>query len=151
MKYQELSNFFELVEKTTRRLEMTAYLVELLKRTPPGEVDKVIYLMQGKLAPDYEGVELGVADRLTLRAISIASGLPISELDKTYKRVGDIGLVAEQALSKSKHKSIVDFFGTEVKKKLTVERVYETLLKIARATGEGGCGLHPERRAAPTG
>ena len=116
---------------------MTAYLVELLKRTPPGEVDKVIYLMQGKLAPDYEGVELGVADRLTLRAISIASGLPISELDKTYKRVGDIGLVAEQALSKSKHKSIVDFFGTEVKKKLTVERVYETLLKIARATGEG--------------
>ena len=70
MDYSIIADTFEMMEKTTKRLELTDYLVKLLKSTPSELIDKVVYLMQGKLYPDYEGIELGVADKLALRAIS---------------------------------------------------------------------------------
>jgi len=138
MYYEELAKAYAKIEKTTKRLEMTALLVELLKNTPPDIVDKVIYLTQGKLAPDYVGVELGVAEKLAMRALSLATSVSLSEIEKLYKEKGDLGLVAEHILSTRKAVSLLDFFGTsETKQKLTVKRVYDNFMKIARASGEG--------------
>ena len=138
LKYEILATFYERIEHTTRRSEMTAYLVELFKRTPPEIIDKVVYLTQGKLCPDYVGLEFGVAEKLAMRALSYATGVSLSEIEKLYNKFGDLGKVAEHILSTRKTVSILDFFGVQTKREhLTVERVYNTFLKIAKATGEG--------------
>jgi len=130
MDYSVIVDTFEMMEKTTKRLELTDYLVKLLKSTPSELIDKVIYLMQGKLYPDYEGIELGVADKLALRAVSISSGLSTDKIEKMYRETGDIGGAAELAL---KTKAQTTLFSELI----TVERVYSTLDKIAGLTGEG--------------
>ena len=131
MEFSVLAEAFERIEATTKRLEMMEYLVDLFKRTPPEIIDKVVYLTQGKLYPDYLGMpELGIADKLAMRAISMASGRPVAEVEKAYKELGDLGKVAEALMAK---KSVMTFFSQP----LTVERVYATLDKIARTTGPG--------------
>ena len=137
--YEDLVRMLEKIEATSSRLEMTALLVDLFKKTPVELIDKVIYLIQGKLAPDWVGIELGIAEKLAMRSIAQVSGRSISEIEKLYKTLGDLGLVAEEILSKYKAVSILDFFGTSPteKEKLTIDKVYNTLMKIAKASGPG--------------
>ena len=139
MEYSLLADLYEKIESTTKRLEMTDLLVALFKKTPPNIIDKVVYLTQGKLHPDYVGVELGVAEKLALRALSLATGLSAEELEAELKRAGDAGVAAERALSRKRVKSLLDFVGPSQVgvKKLTVDEVYNTLDKVAKATGEG--------------
>jgi len=139
MLYSELVETYEKIERTTRRTEMTAYLVALLKKVPSGIIDKVIYLTQGKLRPDYEGLEYGMGEKLVMRAIALAAGCSLKDVEETVRKVGDLGSVAEILLkSKKKGVSLFDFMGeVQVERELTVDRVYDTLMKIARASGEG--------------
>jgi len=130
MDYSIIADTFEMMEKTTKRLELTDYLVKLLKSTDFELIDKVVYLMQGKLYPDYVGVELGVADKLALRAISISSGLNADKVEEMYRETGDVGGAGELALQTKAQTTLF----TEP---ITVERVYSTLDKIANLTGEG--------------
>ena len=73
MKYSVMSEAYEKIEATTKRLEMTDLLVGFLKNTPKDMVDKVAYLTQGKIYPDFTGVEIGVAERLAVKALAILS------------------------------------------------------------------------------
>ena len=130
MDYSLIADTFEMMEKTTKRLELTDYLVKLLKSTPVELIDKVVYLMQGKLYPDYEGIELGVADKLALRAISTSSGLSIEKIEDMYRKTGDIGAAGELALQTKTQTTLFS-------EPITVERVYSTLEKIAGLAGEG--------------
>ena len=92
-------------EKTTSRLELTDYLVHLLKRTPIEIIDKIIYLIQGKLGPDYLSKELGVAEKIVIKSLSLASGHSIKEIQTKYNTIGDIGDVAYEVL-KNKFQTI---------------------------------------------
>jgi DNA ligase-1 len=58
----------------------------------------VIYLIQGKLHPDYEGVELGLAEKLAIRAITLSSGMDIKVIEQLYRKTGDLGDTVGQAL-----------------------------------------------------
>ncbi len=138
MLYRRLVEFYEKIEKTTSRIAMTEYLVALFKETPVEVLDKVIYLTQGKLRPDYEGVELGVAEKLTLRAIARAVGVSQGKVEELYKKLGDPGLTAQQLLEKYRAGGLTAFLGgAAVTQPLTVRRVYDSLMKIAKAQGEG--------------
>lgn len=140
MKYSLLVDVYEKIEATTKRLEMTQYLVDLLKQSDPGSIDKVVYLTQGRLYPEYVGVELGMADKLVLRAVALAAGAALNSVEKIYKEVGDVGGAAEHALSKMRRQfALTNFFHVEKtsKEELTVEKVYDTLDRIAKASGEG--------------
>ncbi|MEM1607226.1 MAG: ATP-dependent DNA ligase [Candidatus Bathyarchaeia archaeon] len=134
MDYSLVTEVYEKIESTTKRLEMTDYLVDLLKKTPKEVIDKVVYLTQGKLYPDYVGIELGVAERLALRAVSKVAGRKEEEIEEDLARTGDLGETAQNFLEKRRQ---VSFF----RKPLTVERVYQILDKIAKATGEGSMDL----------
>ena len=57
MEFSILGEAFEKMEKTTKRLELTQILVDLFKNTPPEVISKITYLIQGKLRPEFEGVE----------------------------------------------------------------------------------------------
>ena len=142
MDYAIIADSYEKIEATTKRLEMTDLLVELLKKTPKNEVAKVVYLTQGKLYPDFTGVEMGVAEKLAIKALSRASGQSESVIQAELQTSGDIGQTSEKQLAKRKQST---FFT----KTLTVERVYETLDKLAKTSGSGAvdtkmallCGL----------
>jgi DNA ligase 1 len=130
MDYAVIADSYEKIEATTKRLEMTDYLVELLKKTPKEVIARVVYLTQGKLYPDFEGIEMGVAEKLAIKALIRATGGSESVILSELQKSGDIGETAEKQLSKRKQST---FFT----KKLTVERVYETLDKLAKTSGSG--------------
>ena len=128
MEFSILASAFEKMESTTKRLELTDTLIDLFKRTPRGAVSKVVYLLQGKLRPDYEGVELGVAEKLAIRALSKSSGASAREIEAQYQKDGDLGRAATVIMGRKTQTTFV----AEV---ITVERVYDTLFRIARSQG----------------
>ncbi|MEM2188953.1 MAG: ATP-dependent DNA ligase [Nitrososphaerota archaeon] len=130
MLFSELVEFYEKIEAISGRIEMTNLLVQLLGKTPPEIIDKVVYLTLGEVYPPFVGIELGVADRLALRAIKLASGMSEREVEKAYKELGDVGLVGERMLAK---RSQVTLFMQQ----LTVQDVYSALERIAKEMGEG--------------
>ena len=123
-----MSDAFSKMEATKKRLELTQHLVELFAKTPQEVISKIVYLLQGKLRPDFEGIELGVAEKLAIRAISKSSGIPIKKIETEYKKSGDLGNAATIILEQ---KTQTTFLMEDI----TVERVYETLFKIANLEG----------------
>jgi len=134
MEFSIIAEIFERMESTTKRIELTNLLVELLKKTPKKIIDLEVYLLQGIIRPNFEGVELGVAEKLAIRAISKSSGLSIKKIEDDYKKCGDLGLTASNIL---KLKTQTTFTA----EKITLERVYETLFRIAKLVGKGSRDL----------
>ena len=134
MEFSIIAELFEKMENTSKRIELTNILVELLKKTPKKIIPNVVYLLQGIIRPNFEGVELGVAEKLAIRAISKSSGLPIKKIEDDYRNCGNLGLTASNILKLKTQTT----FTTE---KITVERVYETLFKIANLEGKGSQDL----------
>ena len=134
MEFSIISEMFEMMEKTTKRIELTNILVELLKKTPKKIIPNVVYLLQGIIRPNFEGVELGIAEKLAIHAISKSSGLSIKKIEDDYREGGDLGLTASNIL---KLKTQTTF----TVEKITVERVYDTLFKIAKLEGKGSQDL----------
>jgi DNA ligase-1 len=130
LRYSLLADSYEEIEATTKRLEMTDYLVELLKKTPKDILDKVVYLTQGKLYPDFVDIEIGIAEKLAIRAVSKATGRREKEIKESLKTTGDLGETAQKFLKK---KIQTTFF----QQPLTVQSVYESLDKMAKASGPG--------------
>ena len=134
MEFSTLAEIFQRMEKTSKRIELTDILVELLKKTPKEILPNVVYLLQGIIRPNFEGVELGIAEKLAIHAISKSSGLSIKKIEDDYRKVGDLGLTASNIL---KLKTQTTF----TVEKITVERVYDTLFKIAKLEGKGSQDL----------
>ena len=128
MEFSILADSFNKMESTRKRLELTQFLVELFEKTPHEVISKIVYLLQGKLRPDFEGIELGVAEKLAIRAISKSSGIPIKKIEDEYRKGGDLGHAAAVILEQ---KTQTTFLVEDI----TVERVYETLFKIANLGG----------------
>jgi DNA ligase-1 len=121
---------FQKMGGTSSRIALTDYLVALLKQTPAEIIDRVTYLIQGKLYPDYEGIEIGIAEKMLVRAIASSSGKDAAEIKRIYQKTGDLGDACAEAM-KSKSQS------TLFSEPMTVERVYATFDRVARTTGPG--------------
>lgn len=127
MKYQVLAEAYAAIERTTSRLQMTALLADLFRATPQADIARVVYLTQGKLYPDFEGVEIGVAEKTALRAVAQAAGVPEEAVARRLAREGDLGTAAEALLAEHPRRQPV----------LTVDEVYASLDRAARASGSG--------------
>ena len=130
MKFSVLSDSLEKMESTTKRIELTDILVELLKNTHASIISKVIYLIQGKIRPNFEGVELGIAEKLVIRAISKSSGITTKKIEDDYNDGGDLGKTGANIL---RQKTQTTFTAETI----TLERVYDTLLKNSKLEGKG--------------
>ena len=124
MKFSSLSQYLLKLENTSSRIEITKILAELFKLSQPEEIDKIVYLVLGKLAPTYKSIVFNLADKLVLQAIAKAYEKKLEEVKKIYKQKGDLGNTAE---SLSKNSTSTD----------SVEKVYEMLMDIAKVGGEG--------------
>ncbi len=146
MRFADLVTFYDRLDATTKRLEMRAVLVELLDRLSPEELGEVLYLSQGLLRPEYEGVELGVADSLAGRALAEAAGRSEEEVTEAVRVSGDLGTTGESLLAPLRPHP----------PPLEVTEVYAGLLAIAKASGEGsqeakvGALVALLRRAGPS-
>lgn len=127
MQFAQLVDYFERLEATTKRLEMLDILSELFRACDHGEIDKVVYLCQEQLLPPFRGVEIGMAEKLILRAIARATGASEAEVTRLNKERGDPGLVVEELLRQRKTHPTG----------LSVQDVYGSLLRIAETVGEG--------------
>ncbi len=130
MKYAAVVESYEKLEAHTGRLAITETLAGLLKETPKEELPMLVYLTQGKLRPDYEGVELGIAEKYALRVLQVASGKPAEHVRKAYVESGDIGTAAQRLLGEGRQ-------GALTSDSLTLKRVYDTFFVIAKTSGEG--------------
>jgi len=139
VEFRLIAEYFDKLERISSRIQLTALLADLLKKTPPDVIDKVVYLIQGKLWPDFYGYpELGVGEKFLIKAIALATGVKEEDVENQVKTVGDPGEVVYRikAGSGSKQASIYTFIGGK-QEGVTVEETYDALSKIALAQGEG--------------
>src|ERR1035437_7324440 len=127
MNYSKLSTYFEKLEQVSSRLTLIEILSALFKETKKEEIEKIVYLLQGRLSPFFVQVEIGMAEKTVAQSIAIAYGTTKEDVLKLYQKPGDMGLVAEQLNSNLKLKT----------SSLTVKEVSEILTKIANTKGEG--------------
>lgn len=131
MLFDTLVETYSKLESTTKRLEMTDILTELFKIADSGNIDKIIYMTQGKIHPDWKGQpEIGMAEKMVKEALIRVTGLKKAKVESLVQTLGDIGLAAEEAMSK---KTQSGFFS----KQLSVTDIYNGLDNIARRSGTG--------------
>jgi DNA ligase-1 len=129
MKFSELTKYFEKLEGTSSRLTLIEILAELFRKTPASEIEKIVYLIQGRLAPFFTPIEIGMAEKTVAQAIANAYELSREEVLKNYQRLGDMGLAAYELAKNSKLETR--------NSKLEVSEACETLLEIANTKGNG--------------
>jgi DNA ligase 1 len=131
VRYQIVAEAYRDLERSSARLELIDRLAGLVRQTPDDLLPTVALLCQGQIAPDFAGVELGMADRLAARAVATAAEVPAEQVLASARETGDLGLTAEQllgALAGSRPAT------------LEVGVVFEVLHQIAEAQGEGSQG-----------
>jgi ATP-dependent DNA ligase len=108
LEFASLAHSFEKLEKTSSRLALIAILAELFRLIEsPDEIEKVCYLLQGRVAPSFEALEIGMAEKTVARSIAIAYHTTPEHVFTLYATLGDLGLVAEQ-FSKQADSVILD-------------------------------------------
>jgi len=130
LSFSDVAKVFAEIETRSGRLEMTDILADLFRKADPGEIGKLVYFVQGIVAPPYEGIELGMGERFAVEAIGFSSGHSKKEVDDYYKESGDLGLTAEHFTGKKKQLSFSEA-------KMDVAYIYSALLKIAKTSGAG--------------
>lgn len=128
MDFADIAKMFDRLEATSARLEMTSILAEFFKDVPTEELRNLVYIIQGKLHPDFYQIEFGMADRLILRAIAFTSGTPDSKVEEMWLKEGDTGTVAEMLIGKKKQMTLFS-------EPLTFARVIKGLSQIESAEG----------------
>jgi len=134
LRFSVIANTFQKLEEKSGRLEMTDILAELFKKAKEGEVDKLVYLIQGILAPPYEGLDLGVGEKFAIEAIAVSSGHTSAQVDRHYKKSGDLGLTAEELLSKKKQMALS-------MQEMDLPYLFSSLMKVGKASGSGSQDL----------
>jgi len=127
VKFKEFSSVLEKLEKTPSRLSLIDILAELFGQVKADEIARVVYLIQGRVAPFYEPVEMGMSDKLVAAAIARAYGVEKEEVLKEYGEVGDLGVVAKRLNEELKIKNY----------ELSVAEIFNALTEIAKTSGEG--------------
>jgi len=130
MRYADLVEVYEKLNQTTKRLEKTYYLSELLKKTSKDEIPDIMLLIEGKVFPPWDDKKIGVGARLVLKAINLSTGINTSRIEEEWKKTGDLGLVAENLTKVKKQQTLF-------KKQLNVKTVIDNLRKLAELEGAG--------------
>lgn len=126
MLLKELSVFLEQLENTTSRNDMIVILADLFKQAHVEDIDKMVYLLQGRVAPIYVPLEFGMADKMVLRAMDEAYELEPGRAMEEFKKRGDLGEVA-----------IYFAKGKNITHDLSVTQVYDVLRSITETSGAG--------------
>jgi DNA ligase-1 len=131
MRYEAVAAACGDLERASGRLEMIDRLARLIEETPPDLLPTVVLLCQGRIAPDFAGVDIGLAERLAARAVARAAGVAVERVSEAIRETGDLGLAAERLLAQRPGAP-----GDSP----PVRMVFDTLHEIAAAAGTGSQG-----------
>ncbi len=140
MQFAKLATYFEKLEATSSRLALIDILSDLFKHVSKQEIDTVIYLAQGRIAPFFAPIEMGMADKTVASALAQTFGEKREHVLRLYAVKGDMGLVAQELSSKFSGKAGQSFprSGISLREtKLSVEEVFDVLTQIAKTSGQG--------------
>jgi DNA ligase-1 len=129
--YETIAEAYRDLEQASGRLALTDRLATLLAVTPAGLLPTVCYLCQGLIAPEFAGVDLGLAEKLAIRAVATATGTGPEQVTARVRETGDLGQAAEQLLATTAPGRSAS---------LQVTAVVDTLHRIAEAEGPGSQG-----------
>lgn len=131
MTFGKFAGYLTRLESLTSRNAMIEVVAELLKDLNSSEVDKAVYLMLGRLGPQYEKLEFQLADRMVIRAIHfIESGKTLQQVVDDFKEAGDLGNLVERYLLKRFDKETHDSW-------LSITEVFDELFRIMKEVGQG--------------
>jgi DNA ligase 1 len=131
LQYEIVAETYRDLEASSARLELIDRLAGLFTQTPTRLLPAVAMLCQGQIAPDFTGIEIGIAERLAARAVAQAVGLPGEQVLASAREVGDIGLAAETLMAAK---------AADRPATLEVGVVFDTLHEIAAQEGQGSQG-----------
>ena len=126
MRFSKLADYYEKLEATSKRLELVDILSKLFKEAKADEIGKICYLIQGRVAPFFEPVEIGMAEMTVAQSVGRAFGKSKDEVIQLYRKKGNMGLAAKELASKHHYKG-----------NASVTEVFNNLLAIAKFSGEG--------------
>ncbi|MGZ7135449.1 MAG: ATP-dependent DNA ligase [Methanobacterium sp.] len=132
--FEDFTRTLEKIENTTSQNEMVAILSRLFQNVETEEIDKVCYLVLGRVAPGYEDINLGLSEKTVQAAIALATSTPKSEVEEETRNLGDIGEVASKMI-KTNENPFQEYF--DHAGELTVEDIFDGLRKIASISGKG--------------
>ena len=130
MKYINLVEIYQRLDSTTKRLEKTYFISKLLEETPLEDLSRITLLLQGKIFPPWDERKIGVASRMVLKSINLATGLNSRDIEDEWKSTGDLGKTAENLIKKKKQATL---FSSD----LSVSKVFDNLRKLATLEGTG--------------
>jgi DNA ligase 1 len=128
MRYELIAQAYRDLEQARGRLAQIDRLAALLEQTPVALLPTVAMLCQGRIAPDFAGVDMGMAGRLSARSIAEGARVPVEQVLDDARTTGDLGSAAERLLESTPRTGPAD---------LDVATVFETLHQIAAAAGAG--------------
>ena len=125
MKFVDLAASLDQMEATSSRNELVRILADIYRNCSARELQPITYLIQGRLAPFFVPVEIGLGERSLMIAIAAAYGVPKEEVIKLNRQTGDLGVTAQDLAKASPSESP------------SVVEVHERLNQIAAAGGAG--------------
>src|SRR5947207_7491906 len=125
MNFAELAANLDRMEATTKRNELVAILSEVYAACTPDELRPITYLIQGRLAPFFEPVEIGLGERLLMNAVATAYAVPKDDVLKLNRQTGDLGVTAQRLAPETKREAPA------------VNEVHKRLFEISAAGGAG--------------
>ncbi|PIT84195.1 DNA ligase [Candidatus Micrarchaeota archaeon CG10_big_fil_rev_8_21_14_0_10_45_29] len=130
MLFEKVAAAWDEIEAAGSRIRMAEIFASLISDAKEEEAPPLAYMTHGILLPPYDGLELGIGEKLCQRAICLVSGHSQKEVDAKFKKMGDLGLVAKWALEKKRQMSLSSG-------KLALLDAYEGLVKLAKMQGKG--------------
>ncbi|MCH7567980.1 MAG: ATP-dependent DNA ligase [Nanoarchaeota archaeon] len=128
MKYSELVEIYEALSQTTKKLEKVDILARFLPKLK-GDEEKV-YLLRGRVFPDYDEREFGLSGQLSIKVISKSTGVNVEKVVSRFRKLGDLGDVAAELIDKKRQSTLFS-------KNLSVDKVFGNLRKLVEIEGKG--------------
>jgi len=124
MKFFQVSEVFEQIEKVTARLQITRLLAGLLGQANAQEAAIICNLSLGQLYPPYIGTQFNIAEKNIIKTLAKFLVRSESIITREVKRFGDVGAILVQ-------------YEWPTQKNLTVTQAFDALCSIEKIGGVG--------------
>ncbi|MBI2507342.1 ATP-dependent DNA ligase [Candidatus Woesearchaeota archaeon] len=130
MKYKQLVEIYDKLEATTKRLEKVEIISDFLKKIKKDELKEIIYMIEGRIFPEWDKRKIGFSNRLMIKALSVGCGENTKKIEELFRKKGDLGLVAEEIIARRKQSILSS-------RDLDSSKVLENIRKLAEFEGKG--------------
>lgn len=128
MKYSRLVDTYRELEATQSTLEKAHIMADLFQDADPDELEIIAILVMGRPFPAWKDLDIGIGNKLMVKAISRATGISENKVENAWREKGDLGDVAEEFVGKKKQQTLAT-------KELTPSLIQDNLEDMALIEG----------------